>query len=85
MAIKKNKIELRDLSLSLESEMVAYWNDDPYWDWDDDCNGCTYRYCSPWLYTKEEYDYLWKNQPVLVITRRGRVPRLESINLDHGE
>lgn len=87
MANKKNKIELRDLSLSLESEMANYWND---WDWywDDDCSGgCTCRYCSPWLYngrSNDEYEYMEKSQPVWIITRRGGIPRLESVNPHSG-
>lgn len=84
MANKKNKIELRDISLSLESEMMNYWNDDPFWDYDDH-SGCTCRYCSPWLYKgKDEYEYLQVNKPVWIISRRGSIPHLESVNFDHG-
>ena len=84
MAIKKNKIELRDISLSLNNEMMLHWDDDYYWDYDD-YSSCTCRHCSPWLYNgDEEYEYLEKNKPVWIISRRGRIPRIESVNLDHG-
>lgn len=84
MAIKKNKIELRDISLSLHSELLEYWNDDSYWD-DDDYSGCTCKFCSPWLYGKEDgYEYLEKNKPVWIISRRGSIPCLSLITFDHG-
>jgi len=63
MAITKNKILIRDNTLSLSAEMQEYW--ETGWDWDDyddydDCS-CGCGYCSPYRY---EPDYKYMDTPV---------------------
>jgi hypothetical protein len=77
MANKKNKIELRDSLLSLRSELEQYWSEDyHYWDYEPCLGGCTCRYCRPWDYEDDEYEYISHDIPEYnYISRRGGLMR----------
>lgn len=77
MANKKNKIELRDSSFSLENELKYYWEYDPwYYDYEPCLGGCTCRYCRPWDYKDEEYEYISLDIPEYnYMSRRGGLLR----------
>ena len=70
MSQRKNKIELRDESLSLSSAMNLYYQDDPWYYDDYDYDGCDCPQCRP--FDSHDYQYLPEDESTVILLSKRR-------------